>query len=106
SNIDGTSSGKQMSLTAQSGQTIALNDVVKDWYGSGVEGEVGIGTIEIRPRNYGAKTTVNIAFATVAASRTYAVSSTGTFGQFIPALSLNNFLSRASNSVVSLQQVA
>src|SRR5262249_28131424 len=41
SNIDGTSSGKQMSLTALGGQTIALNDIVKDWYGSGVEGEVG-----------------------------------------------------------------
>jgi hypothetical protein len=106
SNIDGTTAGKQLTLTAQSGQTIALNDIVKDWYGSGVEGEVGIGTIEIRPRNYAAKTGVNIALASVAASRTYAVTSTGTFGQYIPALSLNNFLSKASNSVVSLQQVA
>jgi hypothetical protein len=106
SNIDGTTQGKQMTLTALSGQTIALNDIVKDWYGSGVEGEVGIGTIEIRPRNYAAKTGPSVAFATVAASRTYAVSSTGTFGQFIPALPLLNFLAKNSNTVFSLQQVA
>ena len=106
SNIDGTTAGKQMALTALSGQTIALNDIVKDWYGSGVEGEVGIGTIEIRPRNYAAKTGPSVAFATVAASRTYAVSSTGTFGQFIPALPLMNFLAKSSNTVFSLQQVA
>src|SRR5207244_1081253 len=77
-----------------------------DWYGAGVEGEAGIGTIEIRPRNYAAKDGVNISFASVAASRTYAVTATGTFGQFIPALPLVNFLGKSSNSVISLQQVA
>jgi hypothetical protein len=106
SNIDGTTAGKQMTITATAGQTVALNDIVKDWYGSGVEGEVGIGTIEVRPRNYAAKTGVNVSFATVAASRTYAVSSAGTFGQFIPALPVMSFLGKASNSVFSLQQVA
>jgi hypothetical protein len=107
SNIDGTTAGKQITLTVAAGSTTALNDIVKDWYGSGVEGEVGIGTLEIRPRNYAAKTTApSIAFASVAASRTYAVTSTGTFGQFIPALPVMNFLAKASNSVISLQQLA
>lgn len=106
SNIDGTTSGKQATITVQGGQTTALNDIVKDWYGAGAQGEGGLGTVEIRPRNYAAKDSVNIAFATVAASRTYAISSNGTFGQFIPALSLLNFIGNSSSSVISLQQVA
>src|SRR6185295_14635456 len=32
SNIDGTTAGKQMTITALAGQTVALNDIVKDWY--------------------------------------------------------------------------
>jgi hypothetical protein len=107
SNIDGTTSGKQVTVNVAAGQSLALNDLVKDWFGSGTEGEVGIGSVEIRPRNFAAKTTpVNVAFATVASSRTYAVASTGTFGQYIPALPIANFLSKGSNSVISLQQVA
>jgi len=107
SNIDGTTSGKQITLTIPSISTTALNDIVKEWYGAGAEGEPGIGTIEIRPRNYAAKDgSVSVAFASVAASRTYAVSAAGTFGQFIPALPVIDFLGKASNSVISLQQVA
>src|SRR5205085_1506650 len=49
---------------------------------------------------------VNVTLATVASSRTYAVASNGTFGQYIPALQLANFLAKSSNSVISLQQVA
>jgi hypothetical protein len=107
SNIDGTTSGKQITLSVPAGTSMALNDLVKDWFGSGTEGEVGIGSVEIRPRNYAAKTNpVNVTLATVASSRTYAAQSTGTFGQYIPALQLANFLTKSSNSVISLQQVA
>src|SRR5439155_532209 len=37
-NVDGTQNGKSSSITIAAGQTKALNDVVKDWYGSGVAG--------------------------------------------------------------------
>jgi Ig-like domain CHU_C associated len=107
SGIDGTTAGKQITLTVPAIATTALNDIVKDWYGSGTEGEPGGGTLEIRPRNYAAKDgKVSIAFASVAASRTYAVSAAGTFGQYIPALPVVDFLGKNSNSVISLQQVA
>ena len=89
---DGTSTGKQTTLTVNAGDTKALNDIVKDWYGSGVLGEAPQGSLEIRPLNYAGKDTVSISLATVAASRTYSVAATGTFGQFIPALPLVNFL--------------
>ena len=39
SNTDGTQSGKQTTITVAGGDTKALNDIVKDWYGSGVLGE-------------------------------------------------------------------
>lgn len=103
---DGTTTGKQTSITVNAGDTKALNDIVKDWYGSGVQGEAPQGSLEIRPLNYAGKDPVSISLASVAASRTYAVSSTGTFGQFIPALPLVNFLAKSDVSKISLQQVS
>jgi hypothetical protein len=103
---DGTVTGKQVTLTVKAGETKALNDIVKDWYGSGVLGEAPQGSLEIRPLNFAGKDTVSISLATVAASRTYSVAATGTFGQYIPALALVNFLSKASASKISLQQVS
>jgi hypothetical protein len=103
---DGTVTGKQITLTVNAGDTKALNDVVKDWYGSGVLGEPPQGSLEIRPLNFAGKDTVSISLATVAASRTYSVASSGTFGQYIPALPLVNFLSKLSASKISMQQVS
>jgi hypothetical protein len=103
---DGTVTGKQTSITVNAGDTKALNDIVKDWYGSAVEGEPPQGSLEIRPLNYAGKDPVSISLATVAASRTYSVASTGTFGQYIPALPLVNFLAKSDVSKISLQQVS
>jgi hypothetical protein len=106
SNTDGTQSGKQSSITVDAGETKALNDIVKNWYGSGSLGEPGVGTLEIRPLNYAGKTGVNVSFATIAASRTYNTTATGTFGQYIPAIPLIDFLAKSDVSRISLQQVA
>lgn len=106
SNTDGTMTGKQVSFSVNAGDTKALNDIVKDWYGSGTQGEAGIGSLEIRPLNYAGKDPVSVSLATVAASRTYSVTSVGTFGQFIPALPLLNFLGKSEAAKISLQQVS
>src|SRR5437867_220114 len=106
SNMDGTQNGKQSSIEIAAGETKALNDVVKNWYGSGTLGEPGIGTLEIRPLNYSGKTGVDVSFATVAASRTYNTAANGTFGQYIPAIPLMDFLAKSSISKISLQQIA
>jgi len=106
-NTDGTQSGKQTSITVAAGDTKALNDIVKDWYGSGTQGEPGLGSLEIRPLNTAGKdTTPSVSFVSVAASRTYSVTSLGTFGQFIPALPIANFLAKSDVSKISLQQVS
>lgn len=103
SQTDGTQEGKKTTLTIHAGDTLAFDDIVKSWYGAGVLGEGGVGTIEIRPLN-GANP-----FATFASSRTYAIDGGGTLGQFIPALRLDSFIGNIANDSlnrISLQQVA
>jgi len=107
SNIDGTTAGKSTTINVDAGTTTALNDVVKNFFGAGVAGDPGGGTMEIRPLNYAGKdASVNVQFVTVAASRTYNTTASGTYGQFIPALPLANFLTKSATSKISLQQLA
>jgi len=106
-NTDGTTTGKSTTISVDSGSTTALNDVAKNFFGAGVAGDAGSGTLEIRPLNYAGKdASVNVQFVTVAASRTYNTTSAGTYGQFIPALPIANFLAKSATSTISLQQVA
>lgn len=100
---NGAQVGKQTTLSIGANEVKSFDDVVKAWYGAGVLGEFGVGTIEIRPLN-GANP-----LATFASSRTYAVEQRGTYGQFIPAIPLDDFIGNISaNSLarISLQQVA
>ncbi len=105
---NGTTTGKKTTLVIGSNETKGLDDVVKTWFGAGVLGEIGLGTLEIRPIKLASGGAPN-ALSTVASSRTYAISSTGTLGQFIPALPLSGFISdfsKDSLSRISLQQIA
>jgi hypothetical protein len=115
SQTNGTQVGKQLPLTIAANETKGLDDLVKAWFGAGLLGEAGLGTLEIRPLN-GANP-----LATFASSRTYAIDSTSigdnancqivrcTLGQFIPALGLNKFISNLGNDPlnrISLQQLS
>lgn len=104
SQTDGTTTGKKSLLTVPANDTKGLDDIVKAWYGAGVLGEGGLGTLEIRPLGD------NIdPLKTFASSRTYAVTATGTLGQFIPALALEKFVGAVADNPlnkISLQQVA
>ncbi len=103
SQADGTQTGKKTTLTIRAGDVLALDDIVAAWFGAGMLGEGGIGTIEIRPL------TSDNPFDTFASSRTYALDAGGTLGQFIPALRANQFignLAQDSLARISLQQVA
>lgn len=102
---NGTQTGKLTTITIGANEVKSFDDIVKAWYGAGVLGELGLGTIEIRPLN-GANP-----LATFASSRTYAVDDTrgGTYGQFIPAIHLDKFIGNLSDdslAKISLQQVA
>jgi hypothetical protein len=107
---DGTQTGKITNLTIAGGQTIALNDIAKDFFGYGATGDVNdIGALEIRPIN-------NSSTLTYAASRTFATTALGTYGQFVGAIPFAQFAGPATSSifgqpttapaVLSLQQVA
>ncbi|HEV7241191.1 MAG TPA: hypothetical protein VGQ36_18305 [Thermoanaerobaculia bacterium] len=103
SQTDGTQIGKKTNITVRAGDVLALDDIVASWYGAGMLGEGGIGTIEIRPLNS------NNPLDTFASSRTYALDGGGTLGQFIPALRVNEFIGNfAQDSLarISLQQLA
>jgi Ig-like domain-containing protein/matrixin len=103
SGLNGTQVGKQTTLTIGAKDTKGLDDVVKAWYGSGLLGEAGVGTLEIRPTGDANP------LATFASSRTYAISSAGTLGQFIPAIPLAQFVGNIADNPLarlSLQQVA
>lgn len=112
---DGTTSSKSTTVPVEGGSTIALNDIVKDFFGIGATGEPGdngAGALEIRPLN-------SSSTLTFASSRTFVTTSKGTLGQFIAAVPFPLFASNAVNILpipgqtppigsptLSLQQVA
>lgn len=111
---DGTKNGRTTQLTVEAGRTVALNDIAKDFFGYGATSDpndAGFGALEIRPLNTSST-------LTYASSRTYATTTEGTFGQFIPATPFVKFATNAvfvpiGNSgpppfpaVLSLQQIA
>lgn len=111
---DARTSSKVTQVTVDAQQTIALNDVVKNFFGFGATGapnDVGFGALEIRP--------LSSTTRSYASSRTYAKVFSGTFGQFIAGVPMTKFASRAlttiplpggepeeMSTVLSLQQVA
>ncbi len=99
---DATLSSKTTTIDVAAGQTIALNDIAKNFFGFGATGvstDVGFGSLEIRPIG----TSGN---STYASSRTYATTPTGTFGQFIAAVPLSQFATNAISPVPGLPQSA
>ena len=110
---DGTKISKVTQVTVAAQQTIALNDVVKNFFGLGAtSADSGFGSLEIRPLN----TSSN---ATFASSRTYASTANGTFGQFIAAVPFRLFATKRTSGLpvpggpapggtptMSLQQIA
>lgn len=103
SGVDGTEISKKTTITIRAGDTLAFDDIVSSWYGAGMLGESGLGTIEIRPL------TSNNPLNTFASSRTYALDGGGTLGQFIPALRAEQFIGNLGQDPlnrISLQQVA
>ena len=99
---NGLTAGLSTTVSIAPGETKAFDDIVKTWFGGGTGSSASaLGTVEIRPQSS------NVSFTTAASSRTYNVTTNGTFGQFIPALALTNFLTKSSSAAkISLQQIA
>lgn len=113
SNTDATQTAKSTLMSVDPNQTIALNDIVKDFFGigaTGATGDAGAGSLEIRPLNTSST-------LTYASSRTFVTTALGTLGQFLPAVPFTKFATNAVNlpvpgtggggiPVLSMQQVA
>ena len=106
---------KQTQISIAANDTMALDDIVKNWYGVGALGDAANGVLEVRPLNTSGKGTpvpedVNVSFATVVSSRTFNQSAGGTLGQYIPAIPFANFVGKVSSDaragILSLQQIA
>jgi uncharacterized repeat protein (TIGR01451 family) len=111
------SQAKQTQVSIASNDTMALDDIVKNWYGVGALGDAANGVLEIRPLNTagkGAPNTedVNVSFVTVASSRTFNQSTGGTLGQYIPAIPFASFIGKVATTgdaragILSMQQIA
>jgi hypothetical protein len=105
SRSDASNTPKKAEVELEGGQTAALNDVVKSWFGAGALGETATGTLQIRPlspdpneRN------------AIGSSRLFTVSEQGSIGQFIPAIPFSKFVAKPATGqprkFLSLQQVA
>jgi conserved repeat domain/conserved repeat domain/conserved repeat domain len=106
---------KQTQISIASGDTTALDDIVKNWYGVGALGDAANGVLEVRPLNTSGKGApnaedVNVSFVTVASSRTFNQSAGGTLGQYIPAIPFANFVGKVSGDartgILSMQQIS
>ncbi|MFZ2493693.1 MAG: hypothetical protein WA208_19610, partial [Thermoanaerobaculia bacterium] len=110
---EGIASGRQTTMSIEPGRTVALDDVLKSWFGTGSVSTTG--TLEIRPQTQAFAATSSSAvrglanLATFASSRTFNMASNGSFGQHIPAIPFANFVGKgvnAQSTVLSLQQIA
>jgi uncharacterized repeat protein (TIGR01451 family) len=103
----GMTQGQQTQFAIEPGRTVALDDILKSWFGTGESGSA-IGTLEIRPLTQtNAASEVFGALANLtsfASSRTFNVTANGTFGQYIPAVPFASFVGR--ERLLSLQQIA
>jgi len=100
---------KTTTLSIDPGATIALDDVVRNWFGPGAMGDSSNGVLTVQPLDVAGKPDVSVTRSTVASSRTFNSSAVGTLGQFIPAVPLANFISKAApgvTSILALQQIA
>ena len=97
---DATKAQKQTSVSVESGGTMALDDIIRNWFGIGSLGESSNGTLQITPVD-ATGSTLNA----LVSSRTYDVTGHGTFGQFIPAVSFSKFVGKGA-SILGLQQIA
>lgn len=110
SGVEGTTSGSSMTVQVDPGGTMALDDILASFFGSGSGGTSSTGMLEIRPLGSSSTTsiaspTLGIHKTTVASSRTYNFTDNGTFGQFIPAIPFAQFIGKGAG-ILSLQQIA
>jgi uncharacterized repeat protein (TIGR01451 family) len=107
---EGLTASKQTTMSIDPGRTIALDDVLKSWFGTGSVSSTG--TLEVRPMSTTSSTAIasNVVkglanLSTFASSRTFNATANGTYGQYIPAIPFASFVGKGASNL-SLQQIA
>ena len=108
---DASQSGESTTIQVDPGATMALDDILTSFFGTGSDGTSALGTLEIRPLTTTQGTQNGVSsIQTVASSRTYNSTPNGTLGQFIPAIPFSQFIAKAADgtpkAILSLQQIA
>jgi hypothetical protein len=108
---DATQSGSSTTIQVDPGATMALDDILTSFFGAGSDGTTALGVLEIRPlTSTQSNFSSPVSIQTVASSRTYNSTPTGTFGQYIPAIPFSQFISQnpdpSLKNILSLQQIA
>lgn len=114
SGTDGTQSGQSTTIQIDPGTQMALDDILTSFFGNGADGSGAAGMLEIRPLSSSSSSVQSssgtVSVQTVASSKTYNVTSNGTFGQYIPAIPFAQFIAKAASGgatpFISLQQIA
>lgn len=88
SNSDGSKNGRQTRIDLGPGQMAALTDILRNVFGAGTSAADASGVLEIRMLG-------NPASGTVVASRTYSAATTGTYGQFVPSVTMDRLATAA-----------
>jgi hypothetical protein len=101
-NSDATWSGKRTGFSLNGGQTMALDDIIRQWFGLGALSDGTNGVLEVRqvPKSGSAPH----ASATVGSSRLFNVTEKGTMGQFVPAIPISRFIGKSG--ALSLQALS
>ncbi|MBW3671640.1 MAG: hypothetical protein KY432_08215, partial [Acidobacteria bacterium] len=99
----GSQNVKATAVELKPGVNTAFNDIVKNVYGVGSTGDSQVGSLEIHPSAAGS-------LATIASSRTFNKSSSGTFGQFMPGIPFFRFIGEGEEGEpkprLSMQQIS
>ena len=105
---DASQSGQSTTIQVDPNSTMALDDILTSFFGTGSDGSSALGVLEIRPLT--TSQTGSVSVQTVASSRTYNSTPTGTFGQFIPAIPFGQFIGQgpdqSTKNIITLQQIA
>src|SRR4029078_3832065 len=99
---DASQSAKSTTITVAAGDTVALDDIVRNWYGVGALGDAASGALEIRPLDQTQDTrTIN----TATPSRPHHATANAPLGQSTPAIPFAQFIAK-SGAALGLQQIA
>lgn len=90
--------GKQTRFDLAAGETIALDDIVRRWFGIGGLAEGTNGSLHLV--GHAADGSVAAAEETRVTSRTYTIEAGSTFGQFVPAVPYEEFIGRQEKLIL------